>query len=77
MMVASVTVSVGPMRPRCQCDWSLVRREAILAKTLVDLADTLVAELDLLEPLGRLAERCVEVLDVVILVHRAPPSPSR
>jgi GAF domain-containing protein len=39
-------------------------REALLAKTLVELADTLVAEFDVVELLSRLAERCVEVLDV-------------
>ena len=39
-------------------------REAMLAKTLVDLADTLVADFDVVELLTRLADRCVEVLEV-------------
>ena len=39
-------------------------REAMLAKTLVDLADTLVADFDVVELLTRLADRCVEVLAV-------------
>ena len=39
-------------------------REAILARTLVELADTLVADFDVVELLTRLADRCVDVLDV-------------
>jgi GAF domain-containing protein len=41
-----------------------VPREAMLAKTLVELADTLVADFDVVELLTRLADRCVEVLEV-------------
>lgn len=39
-------------------------KESLLARTLVELADTLVAEFDVVELLSLLADRCVEVLDV-------------
>ena len=39
-------------------------REALLARTLVELADTLVADFDVVELLSLLADRCVDVLDV-------------
>jgi GAF domain-containing protein len=41
-----------------------VPREVLLARTLVELADTLVADFDVVELLTRLADRCVEVLGV-------------
>ena len=39
-------------------------RETILAKTLVGLADTLVADFDVVELLTVLTDGCVDVLDV-------------
>ncbi len=39
-------------------------REATLARTLVELADSLVADFDVVELLTLVADRCVEVLDV-------------
>lgn len=39
-------------------------REAALARTLVELADSLVDDFDVIELLTMLADRCVEVLDV-------------
>jgi GAF domain-containing protein len=39
-------------------------REEVLARTLVELADTLVDEFDVVDLLTRLADRCVDVLDV-------------
>ena len=39
-------------------------RESLLARTLVELADTLVADFDVVELLTSLADRCVEVLGV-------------
>jgi GAF domain-containing protein len=41
-----------------------VPREALLARTLVELADNLVEDFDVVELLTVLTDRCVEVLDV-------------
>ena len=39
-------------------------KQALIARTLVELADTLVADFDVVDLLSLLADRCVEVLDV-------------
>ena len=39
-------------------------RETLLARTFVELADTLVDDFDVVELLTRLADRCVDVVDV-------------
>lgn len=41
-----------------------MRREQVLAETFVELADTLVADFDVVEVLHVLADRCVQVLGV-------------
>ena len=41
-----------------------MNRERLLARTLVELSDTLVADFDVVELLTKLADRCVEALDV-------------
>jgi GAF domain-containing protein len=47
-----------------EVEGELLPRETLLARTLVELADTQVADFDVVELLTRLADRCVEVLDV-------------
>ncbi len=41
-----------------------IAKQTLFARTLVELADTLVADFDVVELLTRLADRCVDVLDV-------------
>jgi GAF domain-containing protein len=41
-----------------------VTREAVLARTMVELADNLVDDFDIVELLSTLSERCVEILDI-------------
>ena len=41
-----------------------IPREALLARTLVELADSLVEDFDVVELLTLLADRCVDVIDV-------------
>ena len=49
-------------RPRRR--WSKLKNQDLLVQTLVDLADTLVDDFDVVELLHLLADRCVEILDV-------------
>jgi hypothetical protein len=58
------TASGGADTPGSCVIGDFVPREALLARTLVELADTLVADFDVVELMSRLADRCVEVLDV-------------
>lgn len=52
------------MKPLAGAETTPVGREVALARTLVELADTLVANFDVVDLLTLLADRCVEMLDV-------------
>src|SRR6476660_100011 len=58
---AQAAWSTGP-KPAVRRDE--MTRETLLAKTLVELADTLVADFDVVDLLTLVADRCVDVLDV-------------
>ena len=45
-------------------DEALMRREELLVETLIQLADTLVEDYDLVDTLTLLVDRCVEMLDI-------------
>jgi GAF domain-containing protein len=54
-----------------------MERDALLARTFVEVADTLVAEFDVVDFLSGLATRCVELFDTVeagLMVAEAPGS---
>jgi hypothetical protein len=42
----------------------VVTRETVRARTMVELADNLVADFDIVDLLTTLSDRCVEVLDI-------------
>lgn len=52
------------MKPLADAVTTPVGREVALARTLVELADTLVANFDVVDLLTLLADRCVEMLEV-------------
>ena len=65
-IAARITVADAEMVDRAEASGEErpMARETLLAKTLVELADTLVADFDVVELLTVLADRCVDVLDV-------------
>jgi hypothetical protein len=54
----------GATDPELVLTGGSMTREALLAKTLVELADTLVDDFDVVELLTLVADRCVDVLDI-------------
>lgn len=59
-----VAPALGRPKAEPEVNGAPMTRESLLARTFVELSDTLVEEFDVVELLTLLADRCVEVLDV-------------
>src|SRR5438876_2779841 len=53
-----------PITAEAEATGDAMPREAMLARTFVEMADTLVADFDVVELLTLLTDRCVDLLDV-------------
>ena len=49
-----------------------MKREAVLARTMVELADNLVDDFDVVDLLTTLSDRCLAVLDVMLPASCSP-----